>query len=218
MNTSKILNVVLALVLVFLSVKLTLLASPADGVDKGKAQAEAQKGEPSSAPQGEWQEITPFDIKNPFSLLGKDWMALATGKEGDMNAMTIAWGTLGELWKKHVVIVYVSSSRYTHRFMERNDYFTVTAFPESQRKALTYLGTHSGRDDKDKVRSAGLTTEFTDLGNPIFKEGCLAIECRKIYSAPFNMENIEPETRRFYDNGTGVHTMYIGEIVHVWKK
>lgn len=145
-------------------------------------------------------------------------MALATGREGDMNAMTIAWGGLGELWKRPVVTVYVSSSRYTHGFMERNPYFTVTAFPESKRDALTYLGTHSGRDDPDKVAHAGLTAEYTDLGNPIFKEGDLAIECRTIYRAPFHYDSIAPDVRKFYDNGTGIHTMYVGEIVNVWKK
>lgn len=45
-------------------------------------------------------------------------MALAVRKNGDMNAMTISWSALGELWEKTVVTVYVSSSLYTHSFME----------------------------------------------------------------------------------------------------
>lgn len=64
-----------------------------------------------------------------------DWMDLAVGNKDDMNAMTISWGEIGELWERPVVTVYVSSRRYTHSFMERNEYFTVTAFPRSHRPA-----------------------------------------------------------------------------------
>lgn len=124
----------------------------------------------------------------------------------------------GELWGKHVVIVYVSSSRYTHSFMERSKYFTVTAFPESQRHSLKYIGTRSGRSEKDKLKEAGLTPTFTDLGNPIFEEAILAVECKIIYKAPFNPEAIDKDTYRIYDNGMGIHTMYVGEIINVWAK
>lgn len=175
---------------------------------------EKQKVQPSN---GEWQKMSPLEIKNAIELFNKDWMALAVGKEGDMNAMTISWGEIGELWQKPVLTVFVSSSRYTHEFMERNGYFTVSAFPENYRNALRYIGTHSGRDG-DKLKSARLTPEFTKLGNPIIKEANLAIECRIIYKAPFIKDNIAPDIVKIYDNGMGVHTMYIGEIINVWKK
>jgi len=173
--------------------------------------------EENKTADNDWQEISPLEIKNAIELFDKDWMALAVGKAGDMNAMTISWGEIGELWSKPVLTVFVSSSRYTHEFMERNGYFTVTAFPESLRSSLQYIGTHSGRDG-DKLKAAGLTTEFTKLGNPIFKEANLAIECRIIYKAPFVKEDIATDVAEIYDNGMGVHTMYIGEIINVWKK
>lgn len=116
-------------------------------------------------------------------------MVLAVGKKDDMNAMTVSWGEMGELWGLPVITVFVSTSRYTHSFMERNNYFTVTAFPERMRSALLYIGTHSGKDD-DKLKAAGLTPEYTELGNPIFKEANLAIECRIIYSTPFIPEKM----------------------------
>lgn len=224
MNTSKVLNILLAVALVILSVKVAFLSSD----DKSQntvtlnqpIEAVGQSMADSSAAD-EWKEITPYEIKNSVTLFEKDWMALAVGKKGDMNAMTIAWGGLGELWGKPVVTVYVRSNRYTYGFMERNNYFTVTAFPEDKRPALQYIGTHSGRDDKDKLKKAGLTPAFTELGNPIFEEANLAIECRIVYKAPFNVSAIaDDETRSDYadaKNG-GVHTMYIGEIVNVWKK
>lgn len=167
----------------------------------------------------EWQEITPRDIEgNPVRLFADEWFELAAGKEGNMNLMTIAWGTLGELWSRPVVIVYVSTSRYTYEFMEKNDYFTVTHYPASMREKLQYLGTASGRNE-DKVKGAGLTVEYTDLGNPIFAEADLAIECKKIYAEQFKADLMPLEQRQWYDEtGNGIHVAYIGEIVHVWKK
>ena len=166
-----------------------------------------------------WTEIAPADIDlNPIQMIDKDWLEVSAGKEGNMNLMTISWGTVGELWNKPVFIVYVSTSRYTHRFMEENDYFTVTHFPESMRDKLAYLGRVSGRDE-DKVAGAGLTVEFTELGNPIYAEADLAIECKKIYGQQFDADLMPAEQRQWYErNGLGIHSMYIGEIIHVWEK
>ena len=43
----------------------------------------------------------------------------------------------------------------------KEELFTLSHFPEQYRKALGYLGSHSGRDG-DKVNAAGLTPVFAD--------------------------------------------------------
>ena len=165
-----------------------------------------------------WKEIDPKEwADNPIVKVGSEWMVLAAGHEGDMNAMTIGWGTWGVLWGRPVVTVYVSSSRYTWEFMERNDHFTVTGFPADCKPALSYIGSHSGRDS-DKLREAGLTPEFTEQGNPLFREANLAVECKLLYKQPFDTAQVPENVQRMYANGTGVHTMYVGEIEHVWIK
>ena len=180
------------------------------GNNAKKAETQAEKT---------WQEITPKEIElNPIQMIDQDWLAVSAGQEGNMNLMTISWGTIGELWGKPVFTVFVSTSRYTHKFMEENDYFTVTHFPESMRDKLAYLGRVSGRDE-DKVAGAGLTAEFTGLGNPIYAEADLAIECKKLYGQQFDASLMPAEQRTWYEkSGLGIHYMYIGEIVHVWKK
>lgn len=166
-----------------------------------------------------WQKIEPRDIEgNPIRMFADEWFELAAGNQEDMNLMTIAWGGLGELWSKPVVTVYVSTSRYTYEYMEKNDYFTITHFPSSMREKLQYLGSVSGRDE-DKVKGAGLTVEYTTLGNPIFAEADLAIECRKIYAEQFNPALLLLEQRQWYEERSlGIHVAYYGEIVNVWKK
>lgn len=181
--------------------------------------ANESETEATTTNSDQWQEIKPQNIDvNAVKLFANDWMLLSAGKDTSMNMMTIAWGALGELWGKPIVTVYVSTDRYTYKFLEDNEYFTVTAFPEQFRDKLQYIGSVSGRDE-DKVKGSGLTPEFTKLGNPIYKEANLAIECKKIYAEQLKKELMPLEQRQWYDEKKlGVHMMYIGEIVNVWKK
>ena len=181
--------------------------------------ANESETEAKTSNSDQWQEIKPQNIDvNAVKLFANDWMLLSAGNDTSMNMMTIAWGALGELWGKPIVTVYVSTDRFTYKFLEDNEYFTVTAFPEQFRDKLQYIGSVSGRDE-DKVKGSGLTPEFTKLGNPIYKEANLAIECKKIYAEQLKKELMPLEQRQWYDEKKlGVHMMYIGEIVNVWKK
>jgi flavin reductase (DIM6/NTAB) family NADH-FMN oxidoreductase RutF len=166
-----------------------------------------------------WKKIAPNEIKDNPVLLCDNLLAVASGKEGDMNAMTVAWMTLGRIWSDPVAMVYVSPDRYTSEFLERNEYFTITAFPDEDREKLMILGTQSGLEG-DKIQDAGLTVEYTELGNPAFAEGRLMIECRKIYSEQLDSALLDAAIRKsFYEDfKQTVHRMYIGSIVNVWVK
>ena len=173
---------------------------------------------PVQGVENSWEEISIYDLKNPAVLFGEDWALLAAGNQESMNAMTIGWGQFGILWQRPIMTVYVAPERYTNEFLDKNDYFTVVGFPKTQKEALLYMGTHSGRDE-DKIKKAGLTPEFTELGNPIFKEGNLAVECKIIYKEPFKKDLMDEKTLEFYKNrGISPHITYIGEVVHVWQK
>lgn len=166
-----------------------------------------------------WQEIKPEEIDvNAIKMFNEEWKILSAGNDSLLNMMTISWGTLGELWGRPVVTVYVSPSRYTYKFMEENDFFTLTSFPEEYREKLQYLGSASGRNE-DKLKGSGFTLELTPRGNPIYKEANLAIECRKIYRQQLDKSQMPVEQQKWYDEGgPEVHVMYVGEIVGVWKK
>ena len=50
-------------------------------------------------------------------------------------------------------------------------------------------------------------------------EADLAIECKKLYGQQFDASLMPAEQREWYEkSGLGIHYMYIGEIIHVWKK
>ena len=164
-----------------------------------------------------WMKIEPQDIENPIHLFAERHVAIATGQGDSVNAMTVSHGSIGQLWHRPVVSIYISSSRYTHELLMNNEYFTVNAFPEECDSVLQYLGTHSGRDG-DKLSAAGLTLERTGLGNLTFREANLVIECRKIYAEPFVRERLDSTALSMLSNGTGMHTMFVGEIVNVMQR
>lgn len=70
----------------------------------------------------------------------------------------------------------------------------------------------------NKLSAAGLTLERTGLGNPTFREANLVIECRKIYAEPFVRERLDSTALSMLSNGTGMHTMFVGEIVNVMER
>ena len=45
------------------------------------------------------------------------------------------------------------------------------------------------------------------------------LECNTIYKAPFRIDGMDEEVKKFYENfDAGVHHMYIGNVVGAWIK
>ena len=95
---------------------------------------------------------------NPFKTIGKDWLLISAVKDGKINTMTASWGSVGVIWNKNVVTVYIRPQRYTKEFVDSADYFTLTFF-DGYKKELGVLGSKSGRDS-DKIREVGFNVEM----------------------------------------------------------
>lgn len=174
----------------------------------------------------EKSEFKPLDLdkewdENPFTWFKGQGLLLAVGDKKSNNAMTIGWGSLGNVWSSigaNTVTVYVAEGRYTYQFMEKYEYFTVMAFDKEDAEILMYMGTNSGRDG-DKAAHLGLHTLYTENGTPYYEEAKLVLECKTIYKAPFLIEGMCEEAQKFYANfDAGVHHMYIGNVVNAWIK
>lgn len=161
-----------------------------------------------------------FDVKtlcfNPFERIGSDWCLITAGREGSFNTMTASWGGVGILWNKEVTTCYIRPQRYTKEFVDREELFTLSFFPDGYRKALNLCGTVSGRDH-DKPAEAGLTPLFTD-GTVSFKEADLVLVCRKLYAQPMTEQSFTDKSvlERNYPT-RDLHTIYIGEIIKAYK-
>ncbi len=157
-----------------------------------------------------------------FDLFHRQWALVAAGTPERYNACTVGWGSLGIQWEKPVVTVYVHPARHTHGFLTESPYFTLSFYPEDCRKALAYMGSHSGRDG-DKAAACGLTP--VPLGEGVtFREAKLSFLCRKLCQQQFDPDALVPEIRASYasrpkvfpgEGGEGwqPHWLFVGEIV-----
>lgn len=148
-----------------------------------------------------------------FEQYDKKWALLTAGNQDSFNTMTISWGGLGTLWNKPVASVYVRTSRYTHDFMDDNDYFTVSFFPEEYKKTLGVLGSKSGRD-MDKVHDSGLTPKTVD-GSVTFEEAEVTLLCKKLCRQRLEPSSMNPEIAEQFYSKEAEHDMYIGEVVEI---
>ena len=160
-------------------------------------------------------ELLPRDptklTDNVFELIGSDWMLITAGSREAFNTMTASWGGMGVIWGKNVCFCVVRPVRHTFQFMESSDRFTLSFFDDRFRKALSFCGSHSGRD-VDKVKETGLAPVFGEEG-VFFSQARLVLCCRKLYfqdvdPSHFTDPAIDPTHYPLKD----YHRMYVGEI------
>ena len=147
--------------------------------------------------------------------------ALVTAKaDGEVNTMTIGWGTLGVEWGKPIFTVFVRQSRHTKKLLDKNGEFTINVpLKGADRKAiLGFCGSKSGRD-VDKIKEMDLHLEQPDvISVPGIKEFPITLECKVVYKQDQDLSAIAEDKRlRYYAPGTANdgdnHTAYYGEVL-----
>ena len=156
--------------------------------------------------------IREFD-GNFVKMLSEDWALLTAGKVDSFNTMTVSWGGIGELWNKDVAFLFVRPQRYTYKFIENNDYFTLSFFGGEYKKELGICGRKSGRDI-DKMKETGFTP--ISIGESTgFKEAKITVYMKKLAYQDMKPEGfIEDSIMNNYKDND-FHRVYIGEIVKV---
>lgn len=151
---------------------------------------------------------------DPFTQIGKEWAALTVTDGEKINAMTIAWGSVGVMWGKNVFCCFIRDSRYSKEILDKSETFSVTFFERSYKSALKYLGAVSGRDE-DKIANARFNVN-NNKDVPFIDEGNLVFICKKLSATPMTAEQFCDAgiDSQWYSKGD-YHTMYIGEIMEI---
>ena len=163
---------------------------------------------------------------NAFDKFNSQWALVTAGDKNHFNSCAIGWGSFGNIWASNgkpcqTITIYVHPARYTSEFLLKNDTFTVSFFPKKYRKALAYMGSHSGRNE-DKAKNAGLTP--IEVNNTMtYKEAELTFVCKKLYQHQFSKEDLALEIQQYYasmpkvypDNNGGwqPHYVFIGQVI-----
>ncbi len=164
-----------------------------------------------------------------FDMFKNQWALVSTGNMEHHNGCTIGWGSFGTIWTKSnktgaIVTVYVHPARYTCELLKENPYFTVSFFDAEYKKALGYMGSHTGRNE-DKAVNAGLTP--IAIGESItYQQAKTTFLCRKLYQGQFEKAGLSEDIQEYYksnpraypvdENGDWqAHWMFVGEILEV---
>lgn len=155
---------------------------------------------------------------NPFTLIGNEWMLITAGNINSFNTMTASWGSLGYMWARPIASCVIRPQRFTRKFVEENEFFTLSFFNEEYRSALEICGKYSGKY-VNKPEMAKLTPkEDEELKTVFFEQANLVLICKKIYFQDIIPENfLDKSIDNFYP-AKDYHRMFIGEIVKVLKK
>lgn len=165
-----------------------------------------------------FNEIKPEALdKNIFHMINDEWMLITAEKDNKINTMTASWGGFGILWNKKVSYVVIRPQRYTKEFVDHASTFSLCFFGEEYKKTLAYLGSVSGRDE-NKIEKAKLSLGHV-LDTPYFEEADLVIICKKLYAQDLKADCfIAREVDEAVYPHKDYHTMYISEILKIYKK
>lgn len=168
-----------------------------------------------------------------LSELRRHGVLITAKAGGEVNSMTIGWGTLGVEWGTPLFVCYVRTGRHTHGLIERSGEFSVNVplFSEAgdtdadkrARRILAVCGTKSGRD-MDKASELGLSlVPGEKIAAPGIAELPLTLECRVLYKREQDISQLPqtlldcyyPQDVPSEDTGSNrdAHTAYYGEIV-----
>lgn len=147
---------------------------------------------------------------NPFDKFNKQWALVTAGNHESFNSMTISWGSMGTIWGKDIITIYIRPERYTFEFLEKNDTFTISFYDEKYRKALDIMGTLSGKNT-DKVKEADLTPVSLE-DSMTYKEANETYLCKKIYMDQIDKTKLPENLQKFYEDKK-THYIILGEVI-----
>lgn len=156
--------------------------------------------------------------KNVVDLFKNRWALVTAGDKDALNTMTVSWGAVGELWGKDMATLYIRPQRYTEEFLNKNDYLTVSFYPDDMKKQIHGVcGSKSGRD-VDKVKECNLTTVFDEKA-PYFNEAQIVLVCKKAAKSRFNPDEfLDGEIDEKWYPQNDYHFIYYAEIEKVLVK
>ena len=173
------------------------------------------------------KQINPFEYAGQILTALEDGILLTTKSGDKVNAMTIAWGTLGIEWNRPIFITMVREHRYSRTMLDENPEFTINVpVGDFDKKILGYCGRKSGRNT-DKTADMNLTlVDGECVSVPAIQELPLTLECKVIYKQlqdgsampkeindrhyPQDVDSSNPSNNKDY------HITYYGEIVNAY--
>lgn len=172
-----------------------------------------------------FKKVEPTELTdNVFKLVGQDYTVITAGTDSAFNSMTASWGGWGQLFEVPVTWCFLNASRYTLKFIKKEQTYTMTYFPEQFKEQVIAFGSKSGRNS-DKMKETTLTHVKTPSNNITYKEAKLVIECKLVEITETNPKDFYSDKGKDFvekgmkdGNGKEYHKLVFGDITNVWVR
>jgi flavin reductase (DIM6/NTAB) family NADH-FMN oxidoreductase RutF len=157
-----------------------------------------------------------FTVETLNKLKNLGLLIVGTSKAGKSNVMTIGWGFIGTIWRTPIFIIAVRPTRYTHKFIEETNEFTVNVPTEDMDKIVETCGTVSGRKT-DKIKECKLTLKKAKkIKTPIIKQCRIHYECQVVHKLKINPKQVPPHIKQEFYPKLNYHILYFGKILAIY--
>lgn len=150
---------------------------------------------------------------NPIEKFKKQWFLISVGTTyNDYNLMTANWATIGYLWNKPVISIFIRPQRYTYNFIESNQYVCINFLSKKYNNILTLCGSRSGKQINKKSLEGISVTNYND--ECVFVDQSeLVIISKKIFKSNIKSKQfLENKINDLFYADSDYHTMYVLEI------
>jgi flavin reductase (DIM6/NTAB) family NADH-FMN oxidoreductase RutF len=151
------------------------------------------------------------------ALHGEGAFLVVQDKDARVNVMTIGWATVGSVWGRSMMTVFVRPQRFTHALMENALSFSVCVpAPGKMKEGLIFCGTNSGKM-VDKIEQCKFSLVKGTLKDTVVLEDCkLFYECEIVEKSNIVPETLSPKIIEEFYPKKDFHSVYYGEIKHCY--
>ena len=162
-----------------------------------------------------FQEIPAESLRRNIQIITGDNSVLMSAGNSRMFSSSIAsCRYASELTFKPIAVCFLRPQKNTIRFIDKNDYFTLSYFSPQYRHILNSFGS---------ANAEKIEPNATPKGNIYYTESELVFECRKIFNLEVILSDeiqaiMTSEKKRSIYPGREIPRMFVGEIEIGWYK
>jgi len=163
-----------------------------------------------------FQEISAETLRDNIQIItGDNSVLISAGNKKLFGSSVASCRYVSGLTFKPIAVCFLRPQRNVIRFIEKNEYFTLSYFSPEYQYMLNLFGSGSS--------SEKIMPDTTSLGNVYFPQSDWVFECRKVFNLELilshEVQNILiSEKKRSIYPGKEAPRMYVGEIINGWHK
>ena len=163
-----------------------------------------------------FQEIPAEALRQNIQVItGDESVLISAGNLKMFSSSVASCRYASELTFKPIAVCFLRPQKNVFRFLDKYEYFSLSYFSPQYRYLLDSFGAGPSLEKIEPM--------LTQLGNLYYSQSELVFECRKVSSFELILSReiqsiLASEKKRSIYPGGEVPRMFVGEIIHGWRK